>query len=136
MKSICLSYILASILKLTMCHIRRNIGEELNLANYVQYGFRLSHSCQAQLISIIEELQLALDCHHQVDLLMLDFSKAFDTVPHQHLLKKLKYYGINGKLYHWLSTWLTKRSQRVVDGYESKYARVISGVPQGTVLAL
>ena len=85
-----------------------------------------------QLISIIEELQLALDCHHQVDLLMLDFSKAFDTVPHLHLLK---YYGINGKLCYWLSTWLTKRSQRViVDGYESKYARVISGVPQGTVL--
>ena len=47
----------------------------------------------------------------------------------------MKYYGINGKLYYWLSTWLTKRSQRVVDdGYESKYARVISGVPQGTVL--
>ena len=55
---------------------------------------------------------------------MLDFSKAFDTVPHQHLLKKLKYYGINGKLYYWLSTWLTKRSQRVV--VESKYVRFIS----------
>ena len=40
----------------------------------------------------------------QVDLLMLDFCKAFDTVPHQHLLKKLKYYGINGKLCNWLST--------------------------------
>ena len=68
---------------------------------------------------------------------MLDFSKAFDTVLHQHLLKKLKYYGINGKLNYWLSTWLTKRSRSqrvVVDGYESKYARVISGVPQGTVL--
>lgn len=45
--------------------------------------FRPSHSCQAQLISIVE-LQLPLDCHHQVDLLMLDFSKAFDTVSHQH----------------------------------------------------
>ena len=66
---------------------------------------------------------------------MLDFSKAFDTVPHQHLLKKLKCYRINGKLYNWLSTWLTQRSQRVViDGHESEYARVISGVPQGTVL--
>ena len=66
---------------------------------------------------------------------MLDFSKAFNTVPHQHLLKKLKYYGINGKLHNWLSSWLTQRSQRVViDGYESEYARVISGVPQGTVL--
>ena len=100
-----------------------NYLESNHILNDYQYGFRSSHSCQAQLISIIEELQLALDNHHQVDLLMLDFSKAFDTVPH-HLLKKLKYYRINGKLYckYWLSTWLTKRSQRVVvDGYESKY---------------
>ena len=112
-----------------------NYLESNHILNDYQYGFRSSHSCQAQLISIIEELQLALDYHHQVDLLMLDFSKAFDTVPHQHLLKKLKYYGINGKLYYRLSIWLTKRSQRVVvDGYKSKYAKVISGVPQGTVL--
>ena len=60
------------------------------------------------------------------------------SINQQHLLKKLKYYGINGKLYYWLSTWLTKRSQRVVvDGYvnnESKYAKVISGVPKRTIL--
>ena len=118
-----------------LCHSIMNHLESNHILNDYQYGFRSSHSCQAQLISIVEELQLALDCHHQVDLLLLDFSKAFDTVPHQHLLKKLKYYGINGKLYYWLSTWLTKRSQRVVvDGYESEYAKVISGVPQGTVL--
>ena len=79
--------------------------------------------------------QLALDCHQQVDLIMLDFSKAFDTVPHQHLLKKLSFYGIDGKLHHWLSTWLTKRSQRVVvDGCEPEYVSVLSGVSQGTVL--
>ena len=106
-----------------------------HILNDYQYGFRPSHSCQAQLISIVEELQLALDCHYQVDILMLDFSKAFDSVPHQRLLKKLNFYGIDGKLYYWLSTWLTKRLQRVViDGCESKFARVISGVPQGTVL--
>ena len=49
---------------------------------------------QAQLISITEELQLALDSYNQVDLLMLDFSKVFNTVPCQHLLNKLKYYEI------------------------------------------
>ena len=80
------------------CHNIMNHLESNHILNDYQYGFRSSHSCQAQLISIIEELQVALDCHHQVDLLMLDFSKAFDTVLHQHLLKKLKYYGINGKL--------------------------------------
>ena len=100
-----------------------------HILNGYLYGFRPSHSCQAQLISIVEELQLALDCHQQVDLIMLDFSKAFDTVPHQRLLS---FYGIDGKLHHWLSTWLTKRSQRIV--VDGEYVSVLSGVPQGTVL--
>ena len=104
-----------------LCHGIMNHLESNHILNDYQYGFRSSHSCQTQLISIIEEIQLALDCHHQVNLLMLDFSKAFDTVPHQHLLKKLKFYGIDGKLYYWLSTCLTKRSQRVVvDGQVCK----------------
>ena len=112
-----------------------NQFESNHILNDYQYGFRPSHSCQAQLISIVEELQLALDCHQQVDLIMLDFSKAFHTVPHQHLLKKLSFYGIDDKLHHLLSTWLTKRSQRVaVDGCESKCVSVLSGVPQGTIL--
>jgi len=66
---------------------------------------------------------------------MLDFCKAFDTVAHNHLLNKLKYYGIQGKIYEWLYTWLTQRTQRVVlDGFTSNYVKVESGVPQGTVL--
>ena len=108
----------------SLCHNIMNHLESNHILNDYQYGFRSSHSCQAQLISIIEELQLALDSHNQVDLLMLNFSKAFDTAPHQHLLKKLKHYGINGKLCNWLSTWLTQRSQRVViDGHESEYVK-------------
>ena len=68
-------------------------------------------------------------------MIFLDFSKAFDTVPHQRLLTKLQYYGINNKIYHWISNWLTKRSQRVlVNGSSSNYVPVISGVPQDTVL--
>jgi len=81
---------------------------------------------------VIEEIKAALDHRKQVD---LDFSKAFDTVPHKSLLSKLEYYGIHGKLLSWLTTWLTKRSQRVViDGYASSLVDVLSGVPQGTVL--
>ena len=114
-RPISLTSLCCKLMEHILCYNIMNYLESNHILNNYQYGFRSSHSCQAQLISIIEELQLALDCHHQVDLLMLDFSKAFDTVPHQHLLK---YYGINGKLYYWLSIWLTKRS--VVDGYESK----------------
>ena len=88
--------------------------EQHNILNQFQYGFRPGHSCQAQLISLVDEIQQALDCRHQIDLDMLDFSKAFDTVPHQRLLKKLQFYGIKGDMLNWISTWLTHRSQRVV----------------------
>jgi len=66
---------------------------------------------------------------------MLDFTKAFDTVPHSCLLHKLKHYGITGKLHNWLTTWLTKGTQQVpIDGQTSTPGKVKSGVPQGTVL--
>ena len=72
---------------------------------------------------------------HQVDVILIDFQKAFDKVPHQQLLTKLRYYGIQGKIHEWLSIWLTKRVQRVViNGHESSFAEVQSGIPQGTVL--
>ena len=64
----------------------------------------------------------------------LDFSKAFDTVPHRRSIKKLGFYGVRGPLLHWISSWLSKRQQRVtVDGETSGATLVKSGVPQGTV---
>ena len=76
-----------------------------------------------------------MDQRYQVDIILLDFSKAFDTVPHQRLLKKLYNYGIRSNTLNWLSTWLTQRLQRVVvDGQQSKFVPVQPGVPQGTVL--
>ena len=66
---------------------------------------------------------------------ILDFSKAFDKVPHQRLLLKLEHYGIRGTLQEWFKSFLTDRSQVVVcDGKTSKSVVVTSGVPQGTVL--
>ena len=100
-----------------------------------QFGFRSGHSCETQLISVFEEIQAAMDCRYQVDLILLDFRKAFDTVPHQRLLRKLHHYGIRGNIYDWLKVWLTQRMQRVViSGYESNFVTVKSGIPQGTVL--
>ena len=65
----------------------------------------------------------------------MDFSKAFDSVPHQRLLMKLRYYGIRGIFNTWLTQWLTRRNQTVVvDGYKSPEVPVLLGVPQGTVL--
>ena len=71
----------------------------------------------------------------QTDIIILDFSKAFDTDPHEELLCKLKSYGIQGPIYQWLQQFLTKRYTKVVvDGESSSKMTVDSVVPQGTVL--
>ena len=73
----------------------------------------------------------------QTDLIVLDFRKAFDVVPHQRLLHKLDHYEIRGSTLLWLQNFLTTRSQKVVvDGSFSETAHVGSGVPQGTLLVL
>ena len=70
-----------------------------------------------------------------MDLVMLDFSKAFDRVPHQRLLVKINHYGIQSQIYKWVESFLSDRSQHVIDdGAVSDKASVASGVSQGTVL--
>ena len=79
----------------------------------------------------VDDLAKSLDHGRQVDMLILDFSKAFDTVAHQRLINKLDNYGITNNVKSWLTTWLTSRTQRVVvDGEQSSDARVRSGVPK------
>ena len=69
-------------------------------------------------------------------LLALDFSKAFDKVPHVCLYQKLFYYRVRGSILSWLQAFLTDRSQYVIsDNLKSNIASVLSGMPQGTVLA-
>ena len=60
-----------------------------------QHGFRSGFSCQTQLIFLTDDIAYAMDNHYQTGLILLDFSKAFDTVPHRHLLAKLQYYKID-----------------------------------------
>ena len=70
-----------------------------------------------------------------LDLIYLDFSKAFDKVPHEKLMKKAKAIGISGNLLRWIEQWLTGRRQRVViNGKSSGWIDVESGVPQGSIL--
>ena len=92
-------------------------------------------SCETQLALTVHDLAKILDKQKQVDVIIMDFSKAFDLVPHQSLLLKLKHAGITGSLHKWVSNFLTKCSQQVVmEGVSSSSVSVTSGVPQGTVL--
>ena len=73
--------------------------------------------------------------HRQTDVIVMDFAKAFDKVPHKRLLYKLDFYGIRGSTHKWIDSWLSERSQKVVlDGRASDPVPVLSGVPQGSVL--
>ena len=88
-----------------------------------------------RLVTMIHDLTSAMEKGTQTDMVVLDFSKAFDRVPHKRLLQKLHHYGIRGHLHQWVSDFLTGRTQNVViEGVTSESAPVVSGVPQGSVL--
>ena len=101
----------------------------------LQHGFRRGHSCETQLIAFVEDLAKEMQNGGQTDVIVMDFSKAFDKVPHQELLYKLSNYGINIVTLSWLKSFLSNRKQRVVlEGVMSDQVPVSSGVPQGSVL--
>ncbi|MCG8078312.1 MAG: reverse transcriptase family protein, partial [Candidatus Thiodiazotropha taylori] len=109
--------------------------DEQGLLYDLQHGFREKRSCETQLIMLVEDLARSASEGKQTDLILLDFSKAFDKVNHAKLLWKLHDYGIRSNVLNWIRAFLGDRSQRVVvAGEESGSAPVTSGVPQGSVL--
>ena len=120
-----------------------NINKHLSLENILvdcQHGFRSQRSCETQLVQffhdMVSNLNRALNRgHRQTDVIIMDFAKAFDKVPHKRLLYKLHYYGIRGSTQKWIASWLSERYQKVVlDGQASDPVPVLSRVPQGSVL--
>ena len=114
--------------------IVQHLGKQ-SLINSSQHGFTSGRSCLTNLLEFLEELTKLVDKGFPVDMIYLDFQKAFDRVPHQRLVLKLEAHGICGNILRWIKNWLSDRQQRVVlKGKVSSWVNVSSGVPQGSVL--
>ncbi|XP_065683353.1 uncharacterized protein LOC136096123 [Hydra vulgaris] len=118
--------------------VRDKIMKYLNNSNLIsvhQHGFMNKKKCCTNLLETLDIVSKAFDNNIPVEIIFLDFAKAFDIVPHERLCIKLASYGIIGDLLNWCKAFLKNRLPRVVLGENiSEWTNVISGILQGSVL--
>ena len=130
-RPVSLTCILCKLAEHIVCSNIMSYLEEHNVITDKQHAFRKYHSCETQLCSVIHDWARNIDKNKQTDIFILDFEKAFDTVPHEQLKAKLYRDGISGKTLIWIDSFLCYRKQCVVvNGTKSKWSDVESGVPQ------
>ena len=106
-----------------------------NILYAFQFGFRMLHSPNLALIILVDRISKALENGYFVLGIFLDFSKAFDTVNHSLLYKKLEFYGVRGLALKWFQSYLSEREQYVeYNNVQSGRDRITCGVPQGSIL--
>ena len=106
-----------------------------NLFTDKQFGFISGRSTMLQLLKVLDIWTEILDQGGDIDIIYCDFMKAFDKVPHNRLIYKIKHYGIDGNILGWIEDFLYNRTQTVIiNDSKSRTARVTSGIPQGSVL--
>ena len=140
-RPVSLTCVSCKLLEHILCSQIRDYLDRHNILSPYQHGFRKKLSCESQLLVTTHDLLKRLDKREEVDVAILDFSKAFDVVPHARLIRKLRLYGIQGHTLQWISSFLRGRTQTVmVDGVRSHTGSsiegddVVSDVPQGTVM--
>ena len=110
--------------------------EANNILFEKQHGFRKKRSTDTPLLAFTQDILANLSGGRQTDVIIIDFAKAFDKVPHHRLIQQLEIYGIIGPVNTWIKIFLKDRKQRVAcEGIYSDWAPVISGVPQGSMIA-
>ena len=134
-RPISLLSIFHKLLKRLMYNRLVSILDKHNVLFEKQFGFRSNHSTDHAILSIVDKIQKAIEERNYSCGIFLDFSKAFDTVNHKIILRKLEHYGIRGVANDWFKSYLTDRQQVVmVNNTTSNKCDMTCGIPQGSVL--